>query len=730
MDLDEWTRLVKQVGPSRFKALAVAFLREHFRRPVAYTDGTGDGGVDAWVVLSEEPLQRRAVQMFAGESDWVSKLESDVRKLVALRQTLPPERAADTRSLLFLCTQTPSAVKFEEVAEYLRATYDVAVRNFDARAIAAQALEKRTVFELLSREVPEWGAKQTERLGAHDEALLAFSLFHEAPSKFRWAVAKAAAATVLHRDGECDEETLAAKAGDILGLAEAKTLIERTVRNLANEQLITRNGSLVAASDALTDRTKGTLALAALERVALVANCQKELKGSFPKGTHHLDQRAKALAEGIVEDLGVLVRSSTAAAVATHLASASKVQRDTHERTRKVRDLLESELEPTLATKALEQLIKVAAADPFARRLAEAELFMRLTRVEASELAQALQSDRLRVMLDASVAMPLICAKYDRVAESWPVSVAASALHQVLASRGATMVVPNVYREEIAVHLRKARDYAPVVGNDSALAQSGNYFVAHYCSTRSQNEQKADSFLRFLDGFGGSPSPRLDDKEKRRAIERELTQVFLRYGIAVEAVDERDADTLLAGEPKRSEVLLRHDRAVVRTLASADTDTVLCTADTWLQATCADREILAVDSAALADLLGLVRPTQTPHPLVSPLALGAIFGDEQQAAAASVWDAIVSIEGEAFDQELVLRAKAFRNEWLARRKTAPNEAQEAARPPGTAVGGEETARTTAAARPPGTAVGGEETARTTAAALRDAWMTYRNEAGA
>lgn len=693
MDLDEWTRLVKQVGPSRFKALAVAFLREHFRRPVEYTDGTGDGGVDAWVVLSEEPLQRRAVQMFAGESDWVSKLESDVRKLVALRQTLPPERAADTRSLLFVCTQTPSAVKFEEVAEELRATYDVAVRNFDARAIAAQALEKRTVFELLSREVPEWGAKQTERLGAHDEALLAFSLFHEAPSKFRWAVAKAAVATVLHRDGECDEETLTTKAGDILGLAEAKTLIERTVRNLANEQLITRNGSLVAASDALTDRTKGTLALAALERVALVANCQKELEGSFPKGTHHRDQRAKALAEGIVEDLGVLVRASTAAA--THLASASKVQRDTHERTRKVRDRLESELEPTLATKALEQLIKVAAADPFARRLAEAELFMRLTRVEASELAQALQSDRLRVMLDASVAMPLICAKYDRVAESWPVSVAASALHQVLASRGATMVVPNVYREEIAVHLRKARDYAPVVGNDSALAQSGNYFVAHYCSTRSQNEQTADSFLRFLGGFGGSPSPRLDDKEKRRAIERELTQVFLRYGIAVEAVDERDADTLLAGEPKRSEVLLRHDRAVVRTLASADTDTVLCTADTWLQATCADREILAVDSAALADLLGLVRPTRTPHPLVSPLALGAIFGDEQQAAAASVWDAIVSIEGEAFDQELVLRAKAFRNEWLARRKTAPNEAQEAA-----------------------------------TAALRDAWMTYRNEAGA
>jgi hypothetical protein len=692
MHVDEWTRLVKQVGPSRFKALAVAFLREHFRRPVVYTDGTGDGGVDAWVVLSEEPLQRRAVQMFAGESDWVSKLEGDVRKLVELRKILPPERAADTRSLLFLCTQTPSAVKFEQVAEHLRATYDVAVRNFDARAIAGQALDKRTVFELLSRELPAWGAKQTERLGAHDEALLAFSLFHEAPSKFRWAVAKAAVATVLHRDGECEAETLAAKAGDILGLAEARTLIERTVRNLANEQLVTRNGSLVAASDALTNRTKGTLACAESDRLTLVANCQKELEGSFPKGTHHRDHRAKALAEGIVEDLGVLVRSSTVGAVAPHIASASKVQRDTQERTRKLRDRLESELEPTLATKALDQLIKVAAADPFARRLAEAELFVRLTRVEASELAQALQSDRLRVMLDASVAMPLICAKYDRVAESWPVSVAASALHQVLTSRGATIIVPSVYREEIAVHLRNASNYAAAVGRESALARSGNYFVAHYCSTRGEEEQPSDGFLRFLEGFGGSPSPRLDEKEKRLAIERELTKVFLRYDIVVEAVDERDADAPLAGEPKRSDVLLRHDRAVVRTLASAEADTVLCTADTWLQATCADREILAVDSAALADLLGLVRPVQTPHPLVSPLALGAIFGDDQRTAAASVWDAIVSIEGEAFDHELVLRAKAFRNEWLERRKTAPHEAHDAA--------------------------------------LRDAWMTYREPARA
>jgi hypothetical protein len=37
-----------------------------------------------------------------------------------------------------------------------------------------------------------------------------------------------------------------------------------------------------------------------------------------------------------------------------------------------------------------------------------------------------------------------------------------------------------------------------------------------------------------------------------------------------------------------------------------------------------------------------------------------------------------------------------------------------ARPPGTAKGGEETARTEAAARPPGTAKGGEEMARRTA----------------
>jgi hypothetical protein len=42
----------------------------------------------------------------------------------------------------------------------------------------------------------------------------------------------------------------------------------------------------------------------------------------------------------------------------------------------------------------------------------------------------------------------------------------------------------------------------------------------------------------------------------------------------------------------------------------------------------------------------------------------------------------------------------------------------AARPPGTAAGGEETARGTAAARPPGTAAGGEETARGTVAKRR------------
>lgn len=45
----------------------------------------------------------------------------------------------------------------------MRTQNDVVVRLFDARSIAAQALQKHKVFELLAKELPGWNAARAQK---------------------------------------------------------------------------------------------------------------------------------------------------------------------------------------------------------------------------------------------------------------------------------------------------------------------------------------------------------------------------------------------------------------------------------------------------------------------------------------------------------------------------------------------------------------------------------------
>lgn len=94
---------------------------------------------------------------------------------------------------------------------------------------------------------------------------------------------------------------------------------------------------------------------------------------------------------------------------------------------------------------------------------------------------------------------------------------------------------------------------------------------------------------------------------------------------------------------------------------------LVCTADAWLRTVLNERDLVAVDNVGLVDLLELVRPAAPGRTLLGPVELAASIGEQEREMAASVWDAIVAIEGPALrDRELVRRARDFRREWLAR----------------------------------------------------------------
>lgn len=673
MNLDEWVALVKTMGPSEFKLVAVQFLREHFGCAVQYADGPGDGGVDAWVALQEEPRVRRAAQFYAGSGDWESKLSEDVDTFARFRDSLPADRRGDFETLLFVCTQTPTATKFETVAEGLRQKHKVFARLLDARAIASVALQNKTrLLNLLAERLPGWRDEGGDTPSALEETLAAFSFFHGSPSKYRWAVAKSGIATMLHRKGDTSREELLRETSSLLGLREGSTLPAHALRNLVSEGLVSvdETSGEVHASEDLASRTSTTLKIAQKEEQALRDRCAADLALLFPKGSHERDRRAREMVDSVLGDLGALVRG---AVVQRALRAADAADAATHQDDSTRRRLSRIEQRLSLGAyddskRALDVLIAAAARDPFAQRLAAAELFVRFTEHDAGELERALDRTSLRIMLDASIAMPVLCACYDRIATTWPVSVAAYALHVALKARRATTVVPSVYVEEMASHLLKAQAYAAVIATNAELERSENYFVAHYCSTRKAGERLEGEFRDFLGAFGATSFASNEFPVARARAEREIAKVMARYGIDVVEIAPRD-DRPLRDEPPRADVLLRHDRAVIRELEGDRAETILCTADTWLQSRLTERGITALDSSALADLLELVRPTGTSLSLVSPLGLARSLSEEAMSEAARVWDTIVELEGERLDWKLIERAKKFRDEWLDDRRT-------------------------------------------------------------
>jgi hypothetical protein len=660
MTVDEWVSLVKGVGPDAFKAIALAFLRERYGRSVQYADGTGDGGVDAWVLLSVEPRVRVAAQFHAGQSNWKTKLSEDLDAMVAFRKSLAATdpSVGDFRRLLFVCTQTPTAVSVENVVRDVFIEHGISIEVLDARSIVSVALEHRgELWRLLAQQLPGYNAASTPLVDPRDEARLAFAFFDTAPDLYRRAVAKSALATVLHRQSTpCPRDLLLEETASLLGFAAPTSLVRHALRDLTSERLVEEEGDSIRATHELVDSTRATLALAAHERGRLREACITAIEPLVAPRKHNRAELAARAVDAVIADLGVLVRSPIAAAVAAAVdpapPSRMRAERDSTARWRAAAERVAAVLDiDDGGIASLQTMVSRIAEDPFAKRLAAAELFATLVEHDAQEFERALSAPSQRVLLDTSIGLPVLCARYARPIASWITSSAANALYESLRARSAHIAMPSVYVEEIASHLLNARRYADAIEEEVELSRSKNYFVAHYCSLQEQSNsaRTRGDFMQFLRDFGGNAIEGVGSWDERRSrVEREVYALLARYAIDVEVMDGGSVDIALPNEPRRDRVVLEHDRVVVSALVNesrASSRWLVCSADSWLRGVLNDRGVLALDCVGLVDLLELVRPNPTRSvSMLSPIELASSLREQAREMASQVWDAIIRIQ--------------------------------------------------------------------------------------
>jgi hypothetical protein len=295
----------------------------------------------------------------------------------------------------------------------------------------------------------------------------------------------------------------------------------------------------------------------------------------------------------------------------------------------------------------------------------------------------------VNVLLDASVAIPMLCGLLFRPVPSH-FSFAANEAYRQATAHDFTILLSQEYLEEVATHMMHAYwDYARIVDLDDDLRFSENAFVAHYANLK-REAGYGSGFLEYLESFG------LDDGLRRAEFYRardllmpRVARLFDRYSIATFTLDkptfaaqkkaeEEIGHTVQALGLVRPQVLLKHD---IRTLAflydqdgQAQDAWVLCTWDSLhfsaRDATAA--QWAALNPSAFADLLMLTAPDDEGAAVTSPIVVAMSLSEEAAAMkGARVWDVLVRLtRQDSHDAELLAKAKTFKQDYLSRARAS------------------------------------------------------------
>lgn len=185
----------------------------------------------------------------------------------------------------------------------------------------------------------------------------------------------------------------------------------------------------------------------------------------------------------------------------------------------------------------LSEFMEQAKDLPIVQKLTRAAVFVAIEGADPVSAAKAIGAARwvdVKVMLDASVAIPCLCAKIYR-----PTSNRFSLLSEravaTLAGLGAQVCTLVGYLNECASHLLRAVEYDRLDRFDSALRYSTNAYVSAYYQLRADGADLPDSLVDFLAYF--APSCKVPSGDKAlwiRKVMAEIQPKFARYRIAVE----------------------------------------------------------------------------------------------------------------------------------------------------------------------------------------------------
>lgn len=477
MILPTLKRAIQAQEEKRFYDIALLFLSANGYKDLSVVDGTGDGGRDVTCSLKDLRIQ------LSVRKDWLTKINSE--------STLT--KAAGQSHFIYVTNRPISPAEQAEFQTKKHVNHgEVVVTIYDLNAISTTLAQSGVIhraYELLGMHVD--GKLQAT---AKEIALSSIVLFSPEAKELRVNVVEANITAWLLKNGPVTKDRAIAAVAQLLPYPTASDDIERSIGRMSTDGRLINSAGQVSLSAAEAQK-----ASSAEEEYLQAASADLQLlEQKYGLKTDEAKQLLALALELIVRDKPLEERGVHADALASFIAE-KQLNR------RKV-ELYEDLSKTGIAMfdqygKAIDRILSTNTFDIY-------RAFGRRTTI--------------KMVLDASVAMPMLCGLAFRGVRS-RFGIAAEKLRMLCEEHNFEIVVPSFYLNEMASHGLKAKEFVATYENlpdeaRDALVGSRNAYLSHFARMKdiiAAAGETAPTLGEFLNHLGFGPNSNLRTAENR-----------------------------------------------------------------------------------------------------------------------------------------------------------------------------------------------------------------------
>lgn len=511
-----------------FYQVAILYLEGLGYTGLSVVDGPGDGGRDVTSNRNDLIIQ------LSVRKDWDVKINAEAT-------------SAKEKGLRHIVYVTNRIISRADEQEFLTEKYkfagvvDVGIHDLNriATSLSRPGIVART-HELLQLSLPKEITATPKEV-----ALSSILLFSSEAYELRKEIIDANVKAIILKFGPVSQEELEQRISETLPWAGAERFVASSISRLRGSSKIIGKQSEIRLSNAESGKMKAAESNLLAARAIDIQMIKNEL---------HLDEN---IAEKLLDlSIEILLRendfetSGVREEEFRHFLSTNQLTR----RRRQIYECL-----------ARCEMVKLKQYGGTLDSICKANTF---------DIYRALgRRTDLSVLLDASVAMPILCGLSFGHARS-RYGTAASALVKACKAHGIKIVVPSSYLNEMAFHGRKALEFLPVYSElpnvaRSALVASGNAYLSHYTHIAENVESQGQglSLSTFLAYFG------IKNGSSQHSIENRMESLLNDFGISIVRDSSYDIEIFKEIAPKKRsdpKILIEHDARVCTYIKNND----------------------------------------------------------------------------------------------------------------------------------------------------------------